>query len=113
MLAREDAVFGYPEVRLGAVPAMVMTMLRRSVGEKHAFDLVASGRMVNAAEAERIGLVNTMVWTHLPSSLLLMTVPFAPTLPVAVALFLIRESLPRQPDLLLERQAREEILDGR
>ena len=43
--------------------------------------------------ARRIGLVNTMVFTHLPSSLLLMTVPFAPTLPVAVALFLIRESL--------------------
>ncbi|MBI4227571.1 MAG: MFS transporter [Candidatus Omnitrophica bacterium] len=43
--------------------------------------------------ARRIGLVNTMVWTHLPSSLLLMTVPIAPTLPVAVALFLLRESL--------------------
>ena len=43
--------------------------------------------------ARRIGLVNTMVWTHLPSSLLLMTVPIAPNLAVAVALFLIRESL--------------------
>ena len=43
--------------------------------------------------ARRIGLVNTMVFTHLPSSLLLMTVPLAPSLPVAVALFLIRESL--------------------
>ena len=43
--------------------------------------------------ATRIGLVNTMVLTHLPSSLLLMTVPFAPTLTVAVVLFLIRESL--------------------
>ena len=43
--------------------------------------------------ARRIGLVNTMVWTHLPSSLLLMTVPIAPTLPVAIALFLLRESL--------------------
>ena len=43
--------------------------------------------------ARRIGLVNTMVFTHLPSSLLLMTVPFAPTLPIAIALFLIRESL--------------------
>lgn len=61
MLAREDAVFGYPEVRLGAVPAMVMTMLRRSVGEKHAFDLVTSGRMVNTAEAERIGLVSRVL----------------------------------------------------
>ncbi len=43
--------------------------------------------------AKRIGLVNTMVFTHLPSSFLLMTVPFAPNLPVAVALFLLRESL--------------------
>ena len=43
--------------------------------------------------AQRIGLVNTMVFTHLPSSLLLMTVPFAPNLPIAIALFLVRESL--------------------
>jgi methylglutaconyl-CoA hydratase len=61
VLAREDALFGYPEVRLGSVPALVMTMLRRSVGEKHAFDLVSSGRMVNAAEAERIGLVSRVL----------------------------------------------------
>ena len=61
VLAREDAVFGYPEVRMGAIPAMVMTMLRRSVGEKHAFDLVASGRLVRAAEAERIGLVSRVL----------------------------------------------------
>lgn len=43
--------------------------------------------------AKRIGLVNTMVWTHLPSSVLLMTVPIAPNLPVAITLFLIREAL--------------------
>ena len=43
--------------------------------------------------SRRIGLVNTMVWTHLPSSLLLMTVPIAPNLPVAMTLFLIREAL--------------------
>lgn len=43
--------------------------------------------------ARRIGLVNTMVFTHIPSSLMLMTVPLAPSLPVAVALFLARESL--------------------
>ncbi len=61
VLAREDAVIGYPEVRLGSVPAMVMTMLRRTVGEKHAFDLVASGRMVTAAEAERMGLVSRVL----------------------------------------------------
>ncbi|HEU4436251.1 MAG TPA: MFS transporter [candidate division Zixibacteria bacterium] len=43
--------------------------------------------------AQRVGLVNTMVFTHIPSSLLLMAVPFAPSLTVAVVLFLIREGL--------------------
>jgi MFS family permease len=43
--------------------------------------------------AKRIGLVNTMVFTHIPSSLLLMTVPFAPTFWVAALLFLLREGL--------------------
>jgi predicted MFS family arabinose efflux permease len=43
--------------------------------------------------ARRIGLVNTMVFTHIPSSLLLATVPFAPSFPVAAALFLLREGL--------------------
>ncbi len=43
--------------------------------------------------ARRIGLVRTMVFTHVPSSLLLATVPFAPSYPVAAALFLLREGL--------------------
>jgi len=43
--------------------------------------------------ARRIGLVNTMVFTHIPSSLLLLTVPFMPTFTVAAALFLLREAL--------------------
>ena len=43
--------------------------------------------------AARIGLVNTMVFTHIPSSLLLLTVPFMPSFPVAAALFLVREAL--------------------
>ncbi len=46
-----------------------------------------------AAIARRIGLVKTMVFTHLPSSLLFMTIPFMPNISVAVILFLIRESL--------------------
>jgi methylglutaconyl-CoA hydratase len=61
VLAHEGAEFGYPEVRVGFVPAMVMTMLRRAVGEKHAADLVLTGRIVNAEEAERIGLVSRVV----------------------------------------------------
>jgi MFS family permease len=43
--------------------------------------------------AKRIGLINTMVFTHIPSSLLLITVAFAPTFPVAAVLFLLREGL--------------------
>jgi methylglutaconyl-CoA hydratase len=61
ILAREDAVFGYPEVHRGFVPAMVLAMLRRAVGEKAAFDLVASGRSVTADEAARIGLISRVV----------------------------------------------------
>ena len=61
VLAHEGAEFGYPEVRVGFVPAMVMTMLRRSVSEKHAADLVLTGRIISAEEAERIGLVSRVV----------------------------------------------------
>jgi MFS family permease len=43
--------------------------------------------------AGRIGLVNTMVFTHIPSSLLLLTLPIAPTFPIAAALFIVREGL--------------------
>jgi methylglutaconyl-CoA hydratase len=58
VLAHEDARFAYPEVTIGFVPAMVMTMLRRSVGEKQAFDLVSTGRVLEAEEAREIGLVS-------------------------------------------------------
>jgi methylglutaconyl-CoA hydratase len=56
VLAHTDASFGYPEVRRGFVPAMVMAMLRRAVGEKVAFDLVGTGRLLSAAEAQGFGL---------------------------------------------------------
>jgi methylglutaconyl-CoA hydratase len=58
VLAHEEARFGYPEVTIGFVPAMVMTMLRRSVGEKQAFDLVSTGRILSADDAKAIGLVS-------------------------------------------------------
>lgn len=57
-IADENAVFGYPEVKLGFVPAMVMAMLVRAVGEKVAFELAALGNTITAGEAQRIGLVN-------------------------------------------------------
>lgn len=61
VLAAESAQFGYPEVQRGFVPALVMNMLRRAVGEKVAFDLAATGRLMTAREAERAGLVSR-VW---------------------------------------------------
>ncbi len=61
VLAAESAQFGYPEVQRGFVPALVMNMLRRAVGEKIAFDLAATGRLMTAREAERAGLVSR-VW---------------------------------------------------
>jgi methylglutaconyl-CoA hydratase len=61
VLAHADAQLGYPEVRRGFVPAMVMAMLRRIVGEKVAFDLVTTGRLLTAAEAGAIGLVSRVL----------------------------------------------------
>ncbi len=63
VLAEESALFGYPEVRIGFVPAMVMTMLRRAVGEKRAAELVLTGRIISATEAEQIGLISRCIPT--------------------------------------------------
>ena len=61
VFAAESAAFGYPEVRLGFVPAMVMAILRRNLGEKRAFELVATGDSIPAARAAEIGLVNRVI----------------------------------------------------
>jgi methylglutaconyl-CoA hydratase len=61
VLAGHGATFGYPEVHIGFVPAMVMAILRRNVSEKRAFELVIGGGTLTAADAERIGLINRVV----------------------------------------------------
>jgi methylglutaconyl-CoA hydratase len=58
VLASSSARFGYPEVKIGFVPAMVMAILRRNVSEKRAFELITRGAEISSAEAERLGLVN-------------------------------------------------------
>lgn len=60
-LAVPEAKFGYPEVKLGFMPALVAVFLRRQVGEKHARDLLLTGRIIDAAEAFRIGLITEVV----------------------------------------------------
>jgi methylglutaconyl-CoA hydratase len=58
IVAAESAQFGYPEVKIGFVPAMVMAILRRSVSEKRAFELLATGEIITAPQAHAVGLIN-------------------------------------------------------
>jgi methylglutaconyl-CoA hydratase len=58
VLASTSARFGYPEVKIGFVPAMVMTILRRNVSEKRAFELITRGAEISAKQAREFGLVN-------------------------------------------------------
>src|ERR1051326_6555762 len=58
VLASASARFGYPEVKIGFVPAMVMAILRRNVSEKRAFELVTRGAEISAEQAQAFGLVN-------------------------------------------------------
>jgi len=60
-LAVPEAKFGYTEVKIGFIPALVSVFLRRQVGEKIARDLLLSGRIIDASEAFRLGLVTEIV----------------------------------------------------
>lgn len=60
-LAVPEAKFGYTEVRIGFVPAIVSTFLLRQVGEKQARDLLLTGRLFGAEEAMRMGLISEIV----------------------------------------------------
>ena len=61
VLAARSSRFGYPEVKVGFVPAMVMAILRRNVSEKIAFELMTTAREISAEQAARFGLVNQVV----------------------------------------------------
>jgi methylglutaconyl-CoA hydratase len=58
VLAASSARLGYPEVKIGFVPAMVMAILRRNVSEKRAFELITRGAEISADQAKLFGLVN-------------------------------------------------------
>ncbi len=58
VLASKSARFGYPEVKIGFVPAMVMAILRRNVSEKRAFELATQGFEFDAETAKGFGLIN-------------------------------------------------------
>jgi methylglutaconyl-CoA hydratase len=60
-LAVPEAKFGYTEVKIGFIPALVSVFLRRQIGDKQSRDLLLTGRIVEAAEAHRLGLVTEIV----------------------------------------------------
>jgi methylglutaconyl-CoA hydratase len=60
VLAARSARFGYPEVKIGFVPAMVAAILRRNLSEKRAFELLTQGFDFPAEEAMRIGFINAV-----------------------------------------------------
>jgi methylglutaconyl-CoA hydratase len=61
VLAARSSRFGYPEVKIGFVPAMVMAILRRNVSEKRAFELLTLGAEITSEEAFGLGLVNRLI----------------------------------------------------
>jgi methylglutaconyl-CoA hydratase len=61
VLASDSAQFGYPEINLGFVPAIVMALLRRLVSEKRAFEMIATGAVISAGAALEFGMINRIV----------------------------------------------------
>ena len=103
IVTRICALFAIDSLAGGFLTTAMMSFFffeRFGVSEAVVAALFFGARLLNAVShlgaawlARRIGLVNTMVFTHIPSSLLLVTVAFAPSFPVAAVLFLVREGL--------------------
>jgi predicted MFS family arabinose efflux permease len=103
VLTRISALFALDSLGGGFLTTALLAFFfheRFGVDEAAVGALFFGSRVLNALShlgaawlARRIGLVNTMVFTHIPSSLLLVTVPFAPSFAVAAGLFLLREGL--------------------
>jgi methylglutaconyl-CoA hydratase len=64
VLAADSAQFGYPEINIGFVPAIVMAILRRLVSEKRAFELIATGQIISAQAALAYGMINHVFSTE-------------------------------------------------
>jgi MFS family permease len=103
ILAKISALFAIDGLAGGFLTTALLSYFffeRFGVTEVVIGALFFGARLMNAAShlgaawlARRFGLVNTMVFTHIPSSLLLVTVAFAPTFAIAAVLFLLREGL--------------------
>jgi methylglutaconyl-CoA hydratase len=111
-LAVPDAKFGYTEVRVGFIPAIVSSYVVRQLGEKRARDLLLSGRIFGSTEAQSMGLVSEI---HEPDKLLLHARELARSLaemsPVALAhtkrllLMFSENEIDRETELAVEASA--------
>ncbi len=102
-IVRLSVLFGFDSLAGGFLPGSLIAywfFKRFGVGEELLGPLFFAGHVANAFShlgaawlSRRIGLVRTMVFTHTPSSLCLIALPFIPTLPVAILFYIIRECL--------------------
>ena len=58
VFSTEEGKFGYPEVKIGFIPALVSTFLTKKINEQHARELLLTGKLINAKSALDIGLIN-------------------------------------------------------
>lgn len=112
-LAVPEAKFGYTEVRVGFIPAIVSSYVVRQVGEKRARDLLLSGRIFSASEAQTMGIVNEILE---PNELLLharqLARAYAEMSPIALShtkrllLNFSEEEINRETEMAVEASAR-------
>lgn len=112
-LAVPEAKFGYTEVRIGFIPALVSVFLRLQIGEKRARDLLLTGRVFDAAEAHALGLVSQIVPQErlLPiarelATGLLASSPTSLARTKALLLQCTQEQLDREIELAIQENAR-------
>jgi enoyl-CoA hydratase len=103
IFAADNAKFGQPEIKLGVVPGMGGSQrLTRAIGKAKAMDLILTGRMIDAAEAERAGLVARVVpAAELLSEALMAAEAIAAMPPLAV---MAADELPLAEGIRLERR---------
>ncbi|HEV8525039.1 MAG TPA: enoyl-CoA hydratase-related protein [Terriglobales bacterium] len=112
-VASEEAKFGYTEVKIGFIPAIVSTFLILQVGEKRARDLLLTGRIIDASEAKQLGLVNDVIpgeqlmeWARELATTLMQNSPASLRATKRLLSSFTREALDQQIALAVEENAR-------
>lgn len=112
-VASEDAKFGYTEVKIGFMPAIVSTFLVQQAGEKRARDLLLTGRIFSAQEAREMGLVKDVVsgeqlmeWARELAGTLMLASPASLRATKRLLAAFSKETLDQRLQLAVEENAR-------